>query len=718
MNSHPSKCNRGLPMSFNLVFFSACLILLLSACSSNQNVKKAPEFKFVEATITKEIKTTGDMVKPGVPTRAFSTNDDSVVAHVKFSNLSGKHKVQWKWYDPQGDLYYASKAYRFKTEKGKYVQKAAAFHKISIKGDEAQHRPGDWTVKILYDNAIIATKTFAIKPGKQLADAPIGLPPILSIAEISFSEPLLYAGESGKLNVTLRNTGPGDANDVYLELYSENAGLIFEGKQSLPVIPKHNGEYTVSIPVEGQPSLPVGTASLDVLVVEPHFRVRIIGKRLTFHTRSIRSPHLILAKFAAVESESSAQNHKIDINEVIDIKIAVQNVGDGPANDTEIDLINNQVGVMFLGRGEGQVLSRKKAKFNKIDGGKYQVVNYRFFVNSDFREDALEFVIKAYEGTGKHGFVETKLVKINTDLQPEGYIRDVATAGGAAGGVIIEDIPDFEVDVDVNIPQTVMHNSDGIAVIIGNRNYENKDVPAVKYARNDAEVMKQYLIKTLGYKEGNILFETDASKTKFEALFGIRGDHHGILNDFVKPGRSDVFVYYSGHGAPDLNSMKGYFVPVDCDPAKIALNGYPLDLFYENIAKTKAKTIIVVLDACFSGSTNSGNTMVQSASPALIKIDKSLIMKKNAAIFASSTGNQVSSWYDAKRHGLFTYFFLKAIGGAADKNNDSQVTYNEIQAYVSDRTEGVPYWAKRLHGGRTQTPVLQSQRSNAVLVRH
>jgi len=716
MKTRLSKCNSV--MFSHLVLFSICLIFFLSACSSNQNVKKAPEFKFVEATITKEIRKTGDLVEPGAPTRTLTTDDESVAAHVKFTNISGRHNVQWKWYDPNGELYYTSKAYRFKTEKDKFVESATAFHKISIKGDDAQNRLGDWTVKILYDNAIIATKTFEIKPAKQMTSIPKGLPPILSIAEISFSDPLLYAGESGELKVTLRNTGPGDANDVYLELYSENDQLIFEGKQSLPIIPKKNGAHTVSIPVEGKSNLQVGNASLDVLVVEPHFRVKIKGKRLTFHTKGTRSPDLILAKFAAVESESSAQNHKIDINEVIDIKIAVQNVGDGPANDTEIDLINDQTGVMYLGRGEGQVLSREKAKFQKIDGGKFQIVNYRFFVNSDFNEDALEFLIKAVEETGKHGFSKTKLVKINTNLKPEGYIRNVASAESAAGGVIVEDIPDFEVDVDVNIPETAMSNPDGVAVIIGNRNYENKDVPAVKYARHDAEIMKQYLIKTLGFKEGNILFEIDASKAKFEALFGIKGDHHGILNDYVKPNKSDVFVYYSGHGAPDLRNMKGFFVPVDCDPAKIALNGYSLDIFYENMAKMETKTITVVVDACFSGSTNSGNTLVQSASPALIKIDTSIIAKKNAAVLASSAGDQVSSWYDEKHHGLYTYFFLKAIGGSADKNNDNNVTFNEIQAYVSDRSEGVPYWAKRLHGGRTQTPILQGQRGKDVLVRY
>jgi hypothetical protein len=690
--------------------------LSIAGCSATGNVRETPEFKLVETTLAKGINDAGGKEILLAPTQTFSTNDTKVVAYVKFANVSGRHSVNWKWYGPNGKLYSESKPYQFKTAQNRYVESASAWHTLSIKGDEAQNHPGDWSVKIFYDDRLMATKAFTVRAEGTAQTAPLGLPPILSISEISFSKPVLHAGETAEIKVTMKNTGPGDANDVYLELYSDSEHFIFPGKKELPVIPQKDGGLTVTIPVEGKPELVNGTANLDILVVEPHFRVKIKGKRLTFHTRQKQTPKLILARFAALESESSARNQQIDINEVIDIKIAVQNVGDGTAEDVKLDLLNNQTGVMFLGHGEGQVLSRERPQFSRIDSGKHQIVNYRFFVNSDFTADTLEFLIRATERSEAYGFTENKRVKINTELKPEGYIRQVAAAGGVAGSVIVEDISDFEVDVDVNIPQTAMNNPNAVAVIIGNRNYQHKDIPAVQYARRDADIMKQYLVKTLGYKEGNILFETDASKAKFEALFGIRGDHHGILNDYVKPKKSDVFIYYSGHGAPDLKNMKGYFVPVDCDPAKVSLNGYALDLFYENLSKMEARTLTVVMDACFSGSTNSGSTLVQSASPALIRIDTSIAAKKNAAVLTSSAGDQVSSWYDEKRHGLFTYFFLKAMGGDADKNKDNRLTFQEIQDYVADRSEGVPYWAKRLHGGRTQTPTLIGGRSTDVLV--
>ena len=53
---------------------------------------------------------------------------------------------------------------------------------------------------------------------------------------------------------------------------------------------------------------------------------------------------------------------------------------------------------------------------------------------------------------------------------------------------------------------------------------------------------------------------------------------------------------------------------------------------------------------------------------------------------------------------MFTYFFLKAVIGDADFNNDKQITFQEIYNFVANRAEGVSYYEKRLHSGNIQTP--------------
>ena len=256
----------------------------------------------------------------------------------------------------------------------------------------------------------------------------------------------------------------------------------------------------------------------------------------------------------------------------------------------------------------------------------------------------------------------------------------------------------------------------GLPLLLEIKNYDAIDLPEVSFAINDAEALRFFLVNSMGYKEGNILFYTNTTKSELEMIFGIRDNHKGILYDYIKPGKSDVFIFYSGHGAPDLSSNRAYFIPKDCNPSKIAFTGYSLDVFYENLSKLPAKKINVVVDACFSGGTNSGRWIVHHASPALIKISNPTLKNDNIAIITSTETNQVSSWYPEKKHGLFTYFFIKAVSGEADKNKDKVITYREVYNYLSDRADGIPYWAKRLHGGRVQIPTLSIASDQEVLI--
>ena len=269
---------------------------------------------------------------------------------------------------------------------------------------------------------------------------------------------------------------------------------------------------------------------------------------------------------------------------------------------------------------------------------------------------------------------------------------------------------------DIVTPNTERTNPDAIAVVIGNQTYSHKDIPEVSYARNDALMIRKFLVDTLGYKDGNILFEPDTTKAKLEMIFGLADDHRGMLFNYIKPKKSDVFIYYSGHGSPDPNTNRAYLVPTDCNPVMMSLTAYPLDVLYGNLPKIDAKSVTVVLDACFSGGTNTGKWLVQNASPALLKIKNPVTTMNNLTIFTSSENNQISSWYPEKQHSMFTYFFLNAVTGGADFNHDNKISYQEIYDFVADKSEGVPYYAKRLHGGRIQNPTLQTADKDAVFV--
>jgi tetratricopeptide (TPR) repeat protein len=257
-------------------------------------------------------------------------------------------------------------------------------------------------------------------------------------------------------------------------------------------------------------------------------------------------------------------------------------------------------------------------------------------------------------------------------------------------------------DVDIP-PVTGTRRPDAVAIVIGNKNYRNTVLPAVKYAIQDVYTMKKYLVETLGFSEENIILVKDATNIDFVKYFGSADDHKGILYNQVRKDRSEVFVFYSGHGAPDTNTKKAYLVPSDADPAIIKLTGYSLDTLYDNLAKLNMeknpKSITVVLDACFSGGSNEG-MLIQNASPIYIETSIPLLTARNAVVLSSSKGNQISSWYPEKNHGLFTYYFLKNIKKAAE--DKKSLTIREMESALVG-PESVNELAWRLYN-RDQEP--------------
>ncbi len=244
--------------------------------------------------------------------------------------------------------------------------------------------------------------------------------------------------------------------------------------------------------------------------------------------------------------------------------------------------------------------------------------------------------------------------------------------------------------VGIDLPKSKISNPNGVAVVIGNSEYDHTS--NVKYAINDAKLMKKYLIEVLGYKEGNVFFETNITKGTFENYFGTKDNPNGKLSLYVKKEISDVFVYYAGHGFPDKDGNV-YFLPKDAEPNIVQLGGYPMNVFYNNITKLNANSVTIILDACFSGfgiqRSVSGVRIVEDVKEEI----------PNGSIMTSSAASQESTWLDQEKHGMFTYFFMRALHDKeiADVNQDRKLTIGEIYDYVSNSNEGVPYYARRIN---------------------
>lgn len=503
------------------------------------------------------------------------------------------------------------------------------------------------------------------------------LPPILKIEGITFSEKVLDAEETARLSVTVRNMGAGDAKAVYVALSSYLDGMDYPEITHFPIIPKNGGTATVDIDITAGTELPTAEANLLLEVIEPSFKVKIRGKQLRIPTRELRKPELILAKFGVLENLSANPNNQIDVNEQIDVKFAVQNVGQGNADNVEILVENDQSGVMLLGvvEADGRLL-RKTPNFSTIAPGKYATIVYRYFVNSEFTAADLKFTLKAKERHNKYGFSDYKNVAINSELKEEGFIRQIQTIDDDAPNtdIIIEDVPDFVVDVHQNIPESHYKKKNTFALIIGNEDYTKfqPDLDSesnVKFARTDAQVFAAYCEKTLGLLKDNITVVTDAISSTMKREVKRLANKAKYSDEEV-----ELIFYYSGHGSPHPQSKESYLMPVDVRGSEVQ-DGIKLDELYAELTEHPSDRVTVFLDACFSGGGREGG--LDPAKGIKIRPKKNSL-DGNLVVFSSSSGTQESLFYKEKQHGIFTYFLLKKF-----QDSRGNLSYGELAEYLS-----------------------------------
>jgi len=238
------------------------------------------------------------------------------------------------------------------------------------------------------------------------------------------------------------------------------------------------------------------------------------------------------------------------------------------------------------------------------------------------------------------------------------------------------------------------------AIVIGIENYRQK-IPKADFATQDARLVSDYLTKTLGYPEENVI-----------VLMNDRASYVDLAKYFEKwlPNNAEtgstVFVYYSGHGAPNPKTGDAYLVPYDGDPSFIAETGYPLKRMYDALGRLPAKEIVVALDSCFSGA--GGRSVIAKGSRPLVMNLQTALVPKTVTVLAASSGDQTSSTYDEKGHGLFTYFLLKGIRNEDVVRSDGSLKVDDLYSYLKPQVERIA----RKQYNNEQTPQLIDAKKN------
>ena len=533
-------------------------------------------------------------------------------------------------------------------------------------------------------------------------------PPRLSVGNVSYSDStnsnVLMANGEGNISFTVANAAAGGTAYNLKAIVSAkdsngNAvqGISFANTKTIGNIAPGKS-VNVNIPIKTGENLAGGTAAFTITFSEAN-GFEPDSKTIKIQTVKTDPPDVQLAEFGLDDTEGELSfgngNGIVEPGESIVLNLALLNNGDGITKDTKITFESGDSEIHFID-------NTQFSKGNIQPGGKVSL-NTAFSISRRYKgSSTLPIKMKITDERKRF----SKEIPLNIALKrsyPKTEIINIASNYKKPQKI------KTQTDPLNNIPDAKTQNKYGVAVIIGVRNYENK-VPPVLFAINDAQTVRDYVVKALGYNPDNIIYVENPTKGQMEEIFGTDKTHKGRLFNYIKPDRSDVLVYYAGHGAPDQGTKTAFFVPKDANPDYIRIGGYSMETFYANLAKLPAKNITVLTDACFSGQTGDGRMIINHASPLAVSAKLPGTVNSKISVFNASRDSEMASWYAEKQHGLFTYYFLLGLGGKADTNKDKTITAGEIDAYLQENVPGI---ARRLYN-REQNPVFTGNRNATI----
>jgi ATP-dependent DNA helicase len=131
-----------------------------------------------------------------------------------------------------------------------------------------------------------------------------------------------------------------------------------------------------------------------------------------------------------------------------------------------------------------------------------------------------------------------------------------------------------------------------------------------------------------------------------------------------------------------------------------------MDEFQVIFDRIEAEQLVVFLDSCYSGAAG-GRTFASKRTRA-IRVDEvfldRLTRSRGRAIITASRAAEVSVELPELGHGLFTYYLVQGLKGAADLDRDGIVSLQEIYQYLEQQVS-----QKSRAAGGNQHPVMKGE---------
>jgi hypothetical protein len=230
------------------------------------------------------------------------------------------------------------------------------------------------------------------------------------------------------------------------------------------------------------------------------------------------------------------------------------------------------------------------------------------------------------------------------------------------------------------------------AVVVGVSDYEDSRIPSLRYAARDAQVFHDWLVAPTGGRYApskvKLLLNRNATNEKIkDALFN-------WLKQAIE--EDVVVIYFAGHGSPESpDAVQNLFLlPYNARYDNIAVTGFPMwDVETALKRFIKAKRVVIIADACHAAGVGQGFDVAVRADRGLqinqisSGIQGLTDVGEGVCVISASRDREFSQegreWGGG--HGVFSYFLLEGLKGAADFDRSGSVSVGEVTVYVSQQ---------------------------------
>jgi Caspase domain len=227
-------------------------------------------------------------------------------------------------------------------------------------------------------------------------------------------------------------------------------------------------------------------------------------------------------------------------------------------------------------------------------------------------------------------------------------------------------------------PQTLATLQPGpyFALVIGNNNY--RYLNKLQTAVNDAKEVAQLLHEHYGF----------STKVLYDAT---RDDILTALVEYRRtlPDKSNLLIYYAGHGHNDREADEAYWLPVDAQKDNNE-NWISADDITRDVRAIPSQHVLIISDSCYSGS------LTREADVAINPRDQSKFLarmwsSKSRTLMASGSDEPVADG-GCGGHSVFACAILQGLQTMPDSAFTAAALFQKVQPRVAGRSEQLPQY--------------------------